>query len=136
MVNIFDVSKYILEKKSELPAMKLHKLLYYSQAWHITWEENVLFHEDIEAWENGPIIPILYPEHKDIFKLTPELLLKGDSSKLNKLEKENIDKVLLHYGDKTSQWLSDLTHMEDPWIKTKIKETILLADIHEYYSGL
>jgi uncharacterized phage-associated protein len=30
-------------------------------------------------------------------------------------EKETIDAVLNYYGDKSSQWLSDLTHREDPW---------------------
>jgi len=43
MLSVFDVAKYILDKKSEIPAIKLHKLLYYSQAWHMTWEENILF---------------------------------------------------------------------------------------------
>lgn len=31
-VTVFDVAKYILEKKGEMTAMKLQKLIYYSKA--------------------------------------------------------------------------------------------------------
>ena len=36
MATVFDVAKYILEKKGEMNVWKLHKLCYYSQAWHYT----------------------------------------------------------------------------------------------------
>jgi len=142
MANIFDISKYIIEKTNEITSMKLQKLVYYSQVWFIVWEEEPLFDDKIEAWDSGAVIPILHKENKGYFKLNKDSFKKGESSKLSILEKENIDKVILHYGDKNSQWLSDLIHMEEPWNKAKrreknsIKEEITLADIHEYYSGL
>ena len=30
--------------------MKLQKLVYYSQAWSLIWDEKPLFEEEIEAW--------------------------------------------------------------------------------------
>ena len=39
---------------------------------------------------------------------------------------ETVDIVLGFYGDKPSQWLSDLTHMEAPW--RKARERAGLAD--------
>ncbi|MDY6802276.1 MAG: DUF4065 domain-containing protein, partial [Cyanobacteriota bacterium] len=57
MVKVMDVAAYILKKLGPLSAMKLHKLLYYSQAWSLVWDEQPLFSERIEAWANGPVIP-------------------------------------------------------------------------------
>ncbi len=55
MANVHDVVKYILHRKGKIVAIKLHKLLYYSQAWALVWDERPLFHARIEAWANGPL---------------------------------------------------------------------------------
>ena len=57
MATAHDVAAYILQKKGEMTAMKLQKLVYYSQAWSVVWDERPLFHEKIEAWANGPVVP-------------------------------------------------------------------------------
>ncbi|PHS37476.1 MAG: hypothetical protein COB07_10765 [Sulfurovum sp.] len=146
MANVFDVSKYILEQINEMTVMKLQKLVYYSQAWSLVWNENQLFNSEIQAWANGPVTVELYNIHKGHFKISAETLSKGDSNILEAEEKAIIDKVLDYYGDKTAQWLSDLTHMEQPWILAQnrgcvpangfCQEPILISDMHEYYSGL
>ncbi|MDY6993563.1 MAG: hypothetical protein SVR94_13310 [Pseudomonadota bacterium] len=35
MVNVFDVAAFILRELGEMSAMKLQKLIYYSQAWSL-----------------------------------------------------------------------------------------------------
>jgi uncharacterized phage-associated protein len=41
--------------------MKLQKLVYYSQAWYLAYNNgNPLFEENIYAWPWGPVIPPLY----------------------------------------------------------------------------
>ena len=34
-------------------------------------------------------------------------------------QKDTIDKVVEYYGGHDAQWLSQLTQMEDPWIKAR-----------------
>jgi uncharacterized phage-associated protein len=146
MANAFDVAKYILEQNDEMTVMKLQKLVYYSQAWHLVWNENTLFENEIQAWANGPVTVELYNFHKGMFKINNETLTQGNSSNLSLAETDNIDQVLSFYGEKSAQWLSDLTHMEDPWKKARergcvtdgqiCQETVLTSDMHEYYSGL
>jgi len=146
MANVFDVVKYILEQKNEVTAMKLQKLVYYAQAWTLVWNEKKLFEEEIEAWANGPVTVSLYAQHKGIFQVDSSTFNDGSSQNLTDKERENIDKVLSFYGEKNAQWLSDLTHMEEPWKNARsrgcaadgeiCKEVITLADMHEYYSGL
>ena len=145
MATILSVAKYIESKFDKISAMKLQKLTYYSQAWNLVWEENELFSEDFEAWANGPLSPILYDIHKGEFLITSNMFT-DISNDLTNVEKGNVDKVLEYYGDKTSQWLSDLTHMEDPWNNTRkdagvkigdqCSEIINKGDMHLYYSGL
>ena len=113
MATVFDVAAYILAKKGEMTTWKLHKLVYYSQAWSLVWDERPLFAERIEAWANGPVCPDLYATHRGSF--TVRRVSRGDARRLIKDARETIDAVLDHYGSKTSQWLSDLTHREDPW---------------------
>nr|MBF2754091.1 hypothetical protein [Gammaproteobacteria bacterium AqS3] len=49
-MSVFNVAKYILEQQGEMAAMKLQKLVYYSQCWALVWDEEPLFDEEIQAW--------------------------------------------------------------------------------------
>jgi uncharacterized phage-associated protein len=113
MASVFDVAAYILAKRGEMTAWKLQKLVYYSQAWSLVWDERPLFAERIEAWANGPVCPDLYAAHRGAFIVAR--IDRGDPSRLGGDAIETIDAVLDYYGNKSSQWLSDLTHREDPW---------------------
>ena len=124
--------------------MKLHKLLYYAQAWSLVWDECPLFDEKIEAWVSGPVVPDLFNEHKGMYLIAEADLSKGNPNKVQPVQKQTIDEVLNYYGDKNSQWLSDLTHMEDPWLNARkdmapnerSNNEITLASMQEYYSSL
>jgi uncharacterized phage-associated protein len=117
MATVHDVAGSILEKTGAMSAMKLQKLVYYSQAWSLVWDERALFPEGIEAWANGPVAPALYDRHRGMFQVSKWRL--GDSSNLTTAERETVDAVLGYYGGKSSQWLSDLTHRERPWLEAR-----------------
>jgi len=142
MANVLDVAAYILSKQSPITVMKLQKVVYYSQAWSLVWDEKPLFESEVQAWRNGPVVPELYQAHKGQFQI--ESLPGGDIDQLADEEKETIDSVLEVYGDKSSQWLSDLTHMEDPWnharkgipLNSSSQQEITLASMAEYYGSL
>jgi uncharacterized phage-associated protein len=113
MASVFDVAAYMLQKQGPMTALKLQKLVYYGQAWSLVWDERPLFPQRIEAWANGPVAPDLFSAHRGEFTVANEPM--GDAKKLTQDERETVDAVLTHYGAKSSQWLSDLTHREDPW---------------------
>ncbi|MCF7979670.1 MAG: DUF4065 domain-containing protein [Chromatiaceae bacterium] len=114
MASVFDVSEHILSQTGPISAMKLQKLVYYAQAWSLVWDERPLFDEKIEAWANGPVVPALYQRHRGSFLLEPRSI-GGDPAALDERARETIAAVLDFYGDKSPQWLSDLTHLELPW---------------------
>lgn len=142
MSNIFDIAAYTLEKKGTITTWKLQKLVYYSQAWSLVWDDKPLFEDPIEAWANGPVVRDLYESHRGQFRIAK--IPEGNAQVLTDDEKATINAVLDYYGDKTSQYLSDLTHMEDPWINARegIPENersdrvISLESMAEYYSSL
>jgi uncharacterized phage-associated protein len=104
MTNVFDVAQYILSRKGEMTSWKLQKLVYYSQAWSLVWDERPLFPERIEAWANGPVSPDLYAQHCGRFMI--QALSVGDPARIDALGRETVDAVLDYYGDKHPQWLS------------------------------
>ena len=120
MASVFDGAKYILKKQGPMTAIKLQKLVYYCQAWSLVWDEKPLFQARIEAWANGPVVPRLYQAHRGEYKVNCGTIgAKGDIRKLTQEEKETIDAVLKYYGKKQSQWLSELTHLEPPWLNAR-----------------
>lgn len=78
MADVFDVAAYILNKQGRMTTMKLQKLCYYAQAWHLVWAEKPLFDEPIQAWANGPVCPELYQAHKGKFDIDARELPQGN----------------------------------------------------------
>lgn len=142
MATADDVAAYILEKCGRMTAMKMQKLAYYSQAWHLVWEEQPLFTDRIEAWSNGPVVRSLYAGHRGQF--TVSSWPRGDSSRLVDAERSTIDAVLDFYGGRSAHELSELTHFEQPWrsargdlpMGARSSSEITVTAMAEYYDGL
>ena len=142
MASVFDAAAYILDQQGPMTTWKLQKLVYYSQAWSLVWDDDVLFPEEIEAWANGPVVRALYQTHRGKYRVSR--LSKGDTRALTEDQRETLDAVLEFYGDKSPQWLSDLTHMEDPWQSARRhvpdggrgNVVIPKEDLAEYYGSL
>lgn len=142
MASVFDVAAYILERQGPMTTWKLQKLVYYSQAWSLVWDDDVLFPEEIEAWANGPVVRELYDAHRGKYRISS--LRKGNAEALTHEQRESVDAMLEFYGHKSPQWLSDLTHMEVPWqtarrnVPEGVRGDAVIAkeDLAEYYGSL
>lgn len=142
MATVHDVAAYILRARGPMTAMKLQKLVYYSQAWSLVWDDKPLFGERIEAWAMGPVVPDLYNAHRGLFMV--QQIPQGNPEALSPEGRETVDAVLNYYGGKTAQWLSDLTHQERPWQQARegfgpgepCGNEITAASMAEYYAGL
>ena len=152
-LTVFDVAAYIMKKYAPMArkhgpisAMKLQKLVYYSQAWSLVWDEKPLFKEKIEAWVFGPVVRTLFDMNRGLYKprkIGPDM---GDPEKLNEDQQETVDLIVRDYGKLTPEELTGLTHQEPPWQKARNRaglkplergsEKILHKDMVEYYSSL
>lgn len=143
MANVFDTATYILERSGTMSTMKLQKLCYYAQAWSLVWDDFPLFEEDFQAWANGPVCPELFFKTKGKFSVNASDET-GGTGDLSDNQKDTIDKVLDYYGVHDAQWLSQLTHLEDPWNWARqgvpsgkgCSNVITKESMAKYYGGL
>jgi uncharacterized phage-associated protein len=116
LAKVQDVAAYILQRRGPMTAMKLQKLVYYAQAWHLVWDEKPLFSSRIEAWANGPVCRDLYRLHRGHFTIGLDDLTPAGAQPdaIDEAERATIDVVIDAYADKSAHWLSELTHREPP----------------------
>lgn len=144
-VSVLDVAKYVLSKTTvPLTAMKLQKLVYYSQAWTLVWSGKPLFAEQTQAWANGPVVRELFSHHRGKYTLTAAQLTVGNPAALSAQQKAYIDSVLASYGSMSATQLSLLTHAEDPWKLARsgasegqpTNAVISVKSMKDYYAAL
>lgn len=143
MPSAHDVAAYILDRKGSMTAMKLQKLVYYSQAWHLVWDDAQLFPERIEAWANGPVVRELFERHRGQFTVNAPWS-EGSPENLSPSQKETVDAIVASYGEKSGHDLSALTHAEMPWRRARgglpptenSSAEITLESMAQYYGSL
>lgn len=117
MASVHDVAAYILKRQGGMSAMKLQKLVYYSQAWSLARRGIPLFQESVRAWAHGPVVWELYEQHRGQFAVST--LPQGDAAALDEPQAQLVDWVLDRYGPQSAKQLSDLTHAERPWVEAR-----------------
>ncbi|MDQ0592177.1 putative phage-associated protein [Chryseobacterium ginsenosidimutans] len=129
-----EISKYIISltinnPEEDLTNMKLQKILYYLQGYYLAIFDNYLFTDDIEAWKYGPVVCEEYHTYKGYGNnsiVIPET--DHNFSYLNTTQKTFINKVYSHYRQFSAIKLMELTHKEEPWLKTYGKANIIEKD--------
>ncbi|EDX86743.1 hypothetical protein S7335_4449 [Synechococcus sp. PCC 7335] len=115
-MSCFDIADYFIwlanETGSFISNLKLQKLVYYAQAWHIALYDDPLFAEDFQAWVHGPVIPSLYQKYKT-FGWQP--ILEDADPKLPEDVFQFLDEVAEEYFACDAYELEQMTHAEAPW---------------------
>ncbi len=108
----------VIEGQGELMSnMKLQKMLYYEQGFHLAVFGTPLFEEEIEAWMYGPVVPAVYEVYKDYGYngIDPG---KVEEISLSDREQALFDEVYKVYGAFSAIGLMNMTHRESPWANT------------------
>jgi|LakMenEpi03Aug12_release.lakeMendotaPanAssembly.Ray.scaffolds.fasta_scaffold324548_2 uncharacterized phage-associated protein len=146
------VSDYFIALSNEtgnlISNLKLQKLVYYAQAWHLANFKKDLFVEDFQAWVHGPVMPALYGEYK-MFGWKP--IIREDLTSVKLLEIKQLlsnevlsllDLITDEYFGMSAFELEQLTHNEEPWVNSRIglqmdepsDRIITKESIMKYYS--
>lgn len=143
MVGVLNLAKYILfrmaEKGKSISHLKLQKLLYYVQAWHLVYADEPLFEDDFEAWLHGPVVRKVWNYYKPYSIMLDTLPVDEEDIDITEDQRELIDDVLDEYGDKSGYYLECLTHSERPWKEARQQgeNTIIQKEkIKKYYGEL
>ncbi|AZI38537.1 Panacea domain-containing protein [Epilithonimonas vandammei] len=128
METVQNISDYIIYRlKSEgnqsLSFLKLQKLLFYTQAWHLAFTGDPLFDEKFQAWIHGPVSRQIFDNYKNSKYMYSEMTLKDIISERYKSIKPEIkvhvDSVLDSYASFSSSELETMTHQEEPWLSAR-----------------
>jgi uncharacterized phage-associated protein len=147
-----EVANFFLKvgkKDKQMTQMKLNKLVYFAQGWHLALKKTPLFDEDVQAWQHGPVIPSLYHEFKHFGanKITPKThsVQWNDEDGLyykiieptDKDTKTILNKIWFLFGRYNGWELRNLTHQKDtPWSKADksfFHSIIDKKDIQNFY---
>lgn len=136
------IANYFLDRATEagveITPMKLQKLVYYAQGWHLAFdpEGRPLVSDKPQAWDFGPVFPSLYHEFKDFGNrpitrkavtpvdddgnltfVEPSIDQEAKSKRYNaEFAKAILDRVFDSYGKLPAVRLSEMTHVEgSPW---------------------
>ena len=97
--------------------LKVQKLLYFAQAWHLLALNRPLFEEDLQAWAHGPVVPSVF---HDLKKFGWEALpVTGAVDGIDEDSIGILEQVVDIYGDYSAKRLEVMTHDEDPWRVTR-----------------
>jgi uncharacterized phage-associated protein len=140
MAGVDDVAAALLARTGRIMTMKLQKLVFYCQAWHLAFTGSPLFPEEIQAWARGPVVPELHRQHRRRYEVKE--WPTGQPSRLNSDEKQTVEWVVGKYGGFSAEALSRMTHQEVPWIvargavddKEKSSEPISHSQMRAFYS--
>ena len=97
-----------------LTNLKLQKLLYYQQGYHLAAFGTPLFDENVESWMYGPVVPEVYDEYS-CFKAQTLPLEEQKPITLKDEEEELFVQVYNAYRDFSAIGLMNRTHQEKPW---------------------
>jgi uncharacterized phage-associated protein len=119
-----ELAYYILARIGRANQLKIQKLVYYIDAWHLAYFDEAIVFEDYEAWVHGPVVRQIWDRFGSKSRLYTDLVLKNEAvegvlsnveNKITQDQKDLIDNVLQEYGDKSAYHLESLTHSETPW---------------------
>ena len=118
MPTVHDVARYLLwladRERTGLDHLKLQKLVYYAQAFHLAYRDEPLFTEPLHAWRYGPVSPDLWSR----YRYTRGHLRPPEHSGEEQLDERSRDLVEMVYERFRDLPASDLvrrTHDEWPW---------------------
>ena len=120
MLSCFAIADYFIalaqETGSFVSNLKLQKLVYYAQAWHLALHKEPLFPEDFQAWVHGPVIPELYQKYKP-FGWQP--IEQEVNVQLPIVVLDFLAEVAQEYFGCDAYKLEQMTHSEIPWQRAR-----------------
>jgi len=98
-----------------LSIMSLLKLSYIAHGWRLEMAQSPLFHNRIEAWQHGPVVPEVYSGFRPQ-GVVPQQQLPSFPAPTDVGDVDFLEQIYKIYGHMSPFMLSDLTHVAGgPW---------------------
>jgi uncharacterized phage-associated protein len=120
------LADFVLKNYGPMSHLKLQKLLYYCEGYHLAYFESPLLHEEFEAWVHGPVCVPIYDLLKGSSVLYTDVSFGGEhnpdevlQNELASKQIEIIKETLLTLSPWMDSELETATHREQPWIDAR-----------------
>jgi uncharacterized phage-associated protein len=131
----FFVSLVDEEAGDSISNLKVQKLLYYAQGFHLAVYGTPLFPEAIKAWAHGPVVPQVYHMYKQHGPCSIPVE-PVDSAAYSAQVRELLLEVWNVYGQFTASKLETMTHDEPPWRNTPQSDAIPPQAMIDFFKTL
>ena len=118
--------------------MRVNKLLYFAQGWHLARYGRPLFDAPLEAWQYGPVVPEVYNRYNAFGAQGIIIADTPDESAFTREEYALLLDVATEYDNLSTGALMRITHEAGaPWsrVSHKDKEQIPLQSIKEHFEA-
>ncbi|MHB8131969.1 MAG: Panacea domain-containing protein [Mobilitalea sp.] len=119
MLDSIKLCKYILKKIGPANQLKIQKLAYYIQAFHLVYFDAPIINDNFRAWVHGPVSSKIWEYYKGQSLLYNDIPVPGENinieEDLNTEQVGLVDEVIRVYASFKSYELEALTHSEQPW---------------------
>lgn len=99
--------------------LKMQKLLYYAQGFHLAIFDKPLFPEKIKAWQYGPVVEEIYNEFSEYSYGAIPKPRRLNTKMFDEDKKKFLKEVYEVYGQFSALKLMQMTHSEPPWLSTQ-----------------
>lgn len=139
---VADIANYVIcrvnadeEFGETISNLKLQKLLYYAQGFHLAWYGAPLFPEPIEAWAHGPVVREVYFRYQPFESAPIPSPVECDPiAAIDSETRELLEQVYSVYGQYSAWGLRNLTHEEAPWKDTPRGEVIPQEAMRRFFA--
>ena len=112
-----EIAKYIIstcsKKNRPISNLTLQKLLYFAWIYYYSKTGNSLFHDDICAWQFGPVVPDVYYEYCSYAGMP---ISQNYSTDISEDDKALLDNFIEEYACYSASTLVERTHtLGKPW---------------------
>lgn len=119
MYRALTVAEHVIERCNKngqsISNLKLQKILYFIQAEFLVRTEKVCFSEKIEAWDFGPVVPVVYHRYKVYGSANIPCFRARSDRKILKRDMDIMDDIIDASAQYSASKLVEITHSQIPW---------------------
>ena len=137
-VDVQNVAKFFLscideEAGDHITHLKLQKLIYYAQGFHLAMYDTPFFKDPILAWDHGPVVKTIYEKYKEYGSMPIPPDRESDLDEVfTEQQRALLEDVCNVYGQFSAWKLRNMTHAEPPYNNPK-NGIITTEAMQEYF---
>lgn len=130
MATALDVAQFFIasganSEEGGVSNLKLQKLVYYAQGFHLAVYGEPLFDEELEAWTHGPVAPTVYHQYKG-YGSSPIPAAEYDVNQIfTEEQRDFLGEVHDVFGQFSAWKLRNMTHEERPWVENEEAASVI-----------